>query len=92
MGWTGCKKPAIIAGGVLLGTLVYALHVQFNPKMGNVWLRRDDNNVVRFRPKNLLDMMCAPFYKDYFWGASMLDLNYVVYAAVGAAVAAGVSV
>lgn len=69
--------------GILIGTIVYAIYIQFSPKLGNMWLRRDHENKIRFRPGNLFHMMIYPFKSIHFWRPSNLDLNYVLYAGLG---------
>jgi hypothetical protein len=58
-----------------LGTTVYALYLQFNPKIGNIWIRKDHENNNVLALNNLYNMMVIPFTNIYFWKPENLDLN-----------------
>lgn len=74
-------KPAIIGTGI--GTIVYALYVQFSPGMGNIWIRRGVDNKYVFAPNNLLNLIIEPFFNKDMWQLSTMDLNYFAYVAIG---------
>lgn len=61
--------------GVVGGTSLYALYVQYSPKIGNIWLRPDSNGDRVFVLSNLCNMMKEPLHSITFWKLSNLDLN-----------------
>ena len=67
-------EAAAVAG---ISTGLFALYVQFSPKMGNIWIRKDDEGKDVFVPKNLLNLMVEPFFNKQFWNAKNLDMNWV---------------
>ena len=58
-------KEALAVGGI--STALYALYVQYNPKIGNIWIRKDDEGNEVFVPKNLLKLMGRPLHDTDFW-------------------------
>jgi hypothetical protein len=68
------KEAAAVAG---VSTALFALYVQFSPKMGNIWIRKDDEGNDVFCPKNLLNLMVEPFFNKQFWNVKNLDMNWL---------------
>ena len=58
-----------------IGSFMYAGYVQFNPKLGNIWLRPDDKGNTAFTPNNLINLMYEPATNKFFWKKDNLDLN-----------------
>ncbi len=59
--------------------IIYSLYVQFSPTMGNIWLRTNAENEQEFCPMSLIELICSPFYRPYFWHYSLLPINFWVY-------------
>jgi hypothetical protein len=68
------KEAAAVAG---VSTVLFALYVQFSPKMGNIWIRKNDEGEDVFVPKNLLNLMVEPFTNKQFWHPRNLDMNWL---------------
>jgi len=64
-------------------TALFALYVQFSPKMGNIWIRKDDEGKDVFVPKNLLNLMIEPFFNKNLWHPRNLDMNWLFITASG---------
>ena len=75
------STEAIAVAGVSTG--LFALYVQFSPKMGNIWIRKDDEGKDVFCPKNLLNLMVEPFFNKQFWNVKNLDMNWLFLTASG---------
>jgi hypothetical protein len=58
-----------------IGSIMYAGYVQFNPKIGNIWIRPDSNGIKIFTPNNLVNLMYEPAKNEFFWKRENLDLN-----------------
>lgn len=67
---------SIISSSVV-GTLLYALYVQYGPGLGGIWIRPDSLGNPVFVPHNLLTLMIEPFKNKAFWYPKNLDLNYM---------------
>ena len=68
-------KEALAVGRI--STALYALYVQYNPKIGNIWIRKDDEGENVFVPKNFLKLMGRPLHDTDFWRPENLDMNWV---------------
>ena len=62
-----------------LSSSLYALYVQFNPKIGNVWIRKDSNNEDVIVLENLINMMKQPLCNKDFWKLRTLDMNFIAW-------------
>ena len=62
-----------------LSSGLYALYVQFSPKIGNVWIRKDSNNEDVIVLDNLLNMMKQPLCNKDFWKLKTLDMNFLAW-------------
>jgi len=69
------STEAIAIAGASTG--LFALYVQFSPKMGNIWIRKDDEGNNVFAPKNLLNLIVEPFFNKNFWHPRNLDMNWL---------------
>ena len=65
--------------GFLISSILYTLYVQFDDKMGNIWLRRDSDNNLVFVPYNLLSLIIAPLNKSQLWNPKMWDINFFTF-------------
>ena len=65
----------LIIKSIGIGSILYSGYVQFNPNIGNIWIRPDDNGNKMFTPINLFRLMREPVNNPYFWQYKNLDLN-----------------
>ena len=74
MEFISLKEAAAIAG---VSTTLFALYVQYNPKMGNIWIRKNDEGEELFVPRNFLNLIVEPFKNISFWHPGSWDINWV---------------
>ena len=71
------EKKSLLAGS-LVYLIIFMLYLELNPRITNVWLRKDSNNIYRFSLKGLFLILKKPFEYVIFWKPSFWDLNYYV--------------
>lgn len=69
--------------GSCLGLVSYSFYVQFSPKIGNIWYRKDSTGNKVFVFRNLKNMMEEPLKSVTFWKRENLDLNVFTWVGVG---------
>ena len=74
------------------GSVCYALYVQYNPKIGNVWIRPNSNGERQYAFRNLYNLIKEPLKSTDFWKIQNLDLNYFVFTSILWGVIKGVRV
>ena len=62
----------------ILSFTLWLLYLQFDTKIGNVWLRPDHNNNLVFCYKSIINMLKYPFQNFNLWKPKYWDLNYYV--------------
>jgi len=62
----------------LISTTLYALWLEYHPKMGNVIFRKDSTGTKRFMYKSLIQFIKLSFSQLYMW-THLIDLNYIVF-------------
>lgn len=77
----------IFALGALVGTCLYAYHVETGEGMGKVLIRPDSNGNLHFSLDGLYSLMKLPFYNINMWKPSNLDMNYVFFVTVSGSIA-----
>lgn len=66
----------------LISSFIFAIYVQFSPKMGNIWLRPDHNGTLCFVPTNLFKLQIYPLKSLNIWKPTLMDINYFIYFAI----------
>lgn len=71
---------------LIVTIIIWMLNLQFNPSLGHIWIRPDENGKKIFAWRNLIQMLIEPFrnlylyYKDIphvsFWNPRMWDINF----------------
>lgn len=74
MEFISLKEAAAVAG---VSTTLFALYVQYNPEMGNIWIRKNDEGEEVFVPRNFLNLIVEPFKNIRFWHPRSWDINWV---------------
>ncbi len=64
-----------IAEGITIGIILFAIYLEVNPKLGNIWLRKDEHNVRQFSPYGFLEYFKQPFKNKFLWFPQNWDLN-----------------
>ena len=71
-------SPTKLILGYLVYLAIFSIYLEVSPKLKNIWIRRDSNNVIHFRPAGILLMLLKPFTNIFFWYPSLWDINYYV--------------
>lgn len=69
----------VLYTSLLVSSILWLLNLQFNPKIGNVWIRPDDTGKKVFCPMSIISLLIAPFQNLYFWFPSNWDLNFYTF-------------
>jgi hypothetical protein len=63
----------------IYATIIFAIYVEVNPKLGNIWYRIDMNGDKQIYIINLFRLMFAPIYYIFYWYIYMWDINFFIY-------------
>jgi hypothetical protein len=63
--------------GVTIGTLVFALYVEFSSGMGNILIRPNDLGDNVFSLGGFINLMKEPLKNTAMWRPENLDINYI---------------
>ena len=58
--------------------IFFALYLELNPSITNIWYRYSDDGLRHFYPLNLFSFIIEPFYKIELWYPSYWDLNFFI--------------
>jgi hypothetical protein len=58
---------------------LWLLNLQFNPKIGNVWIRPDETGERVFCYKSIINVLKEPFINWYFWKPCNWDINFYTF-------------
>lgn len=64
---------------ITTGSIAYALYVQFNPKIGNIWIRRDSSGNRSINLYSLYNLMQECTRNKEMWKYKNLDINYLAF-------------
>ena len=62
---------------ILLYTLLFALYLELNPNLTNIWYRIGSDGVFRIYPSNFFNFICKPLTTRELWHLELLDCNYL---------------
>ncbi len=62
----------------ILYLIFFALYLELNPKMTNVWYRIGSDGNRHVQLWNLIDFIIKPFQKKEFWYPTFWDLNFFI--------------
>jgi hypothetical protein len=62
---------------ILLYTFLFALYLELNPQITNIWYRIGDDGEKHIQLTNLIHYMIAPLTNKELWNISLLDCNYL---------------
>lgn len=79
---TGYNFTKYIAEGYIIGLIIFALYLELNPKIGNVWYRINENKLYQIRPQNLLEYFIKPFKDFTFWNPRYWDINPYMFSTI----------
>ena len=61
--------------GIVGLCLAWLAYLELSPTLGNIWLRRDAEGVLRFAPGGLKALLIAPWHTWELWWPSFWDIN-----------------
>ena len=65
---------------LLLGSFIYfiffLIYLETSPKLKNIWLRCNSENILKICPSGIRSMLSKPFSNIYFWYPRFWDINY----------------
>lgn len=61
---------------ILLYTLLFALYLELNPRLTNIWYRTGADGKKHIYPSNYVNFMFKPFTTRELWYLHLLDCNY----------------
>jgi hypothetical protein len=64
---------------IIISTIIFAIYVEINPKMTNIWYRLNSTGEKTIQLENLFHLMSGPFRYSFYWYPQYFDINYIVY-------------
>lgn len=61
--------------GAILGLIGFIIYLEASPKLGNIWLRKDKNNIKKLQISSLIEYFKKPFQNIILWYPNNWDLN-----------------
>ncbi len=58
---------------------LWAVNLELNPTITNVWLRPDINGELKFCPFNLVLLLIKPFQELWMWQPIFWDINFYTF-------------
>lgn len=62
-----------------ISTVIFALYVELNPRMTNIWYRINSEGIRTIQLGNLFELMAGPLKYDFYWYPQYFDINYFTY-------------
>jgi hypothetical protein len=62
---------------LLLYTILFALYLELNPGLTNIWYRIGSDGERHICPNNLFNFIIKPFTTKELWYFELLDCNYL---------------
>jgi hypothetical protein len=63
----------------IISFIIFALYVEFNPKITNILFVKSSNDYKIIEFKNLFNLMIGPFKYDFYWIPNYFDVNFIIY-------------
>jgi antibiotic biosynthesis monooxygenase (ABM) superfamily enzyme len=60
---------------IIFFIVIYLLNLEFNPSLGNIWIRPDEFGIKRIVLKNVLNFFVLPLKNIEFWKPKFWDVN-----------------
>jgi len=64
---------------ILISTIIFAIYVEINPSMTNIWYRITADGSKTIQMENLFKLMSGPLIYDFYWYPRYFDINYFIY-------------
>ena len=62
----------------ILYFIIFALYLELNPSLGNIWYRIGEDGIRHIQLVNLLYFIIEPLKNRFLWNLEFLDLNFFV--------------
>ena len=62
----------------ILYFIIFALYLELNPSLGNIWYRIGEDGMRHIQLVNLLYFIIEPLKNRFLWNLEFLDLNFFV--------------
>ena len=63
----------------IISIVFFAIYVEINPSMTNIWYRVNSNGVKTIQLDNLLYLMSGPLRYIFYWFPNYWDINYFIH-------------
>ena len=63
----------------IISLIIFAIYVEINPKLTNIWLRFNSSGNKVISLGGLFELIKAPLFNNYYWQFQFLDINYFIY-------------
>jgi hypothetical protein len=63
----------------IISIIIFAIYVELNPKMTNIWYRVNSEGIKTIQLDNLLQLISGPFRYIFYWFPNYWDINYIIY-------------
>lgn len=63
----------------LISLVIFAIYVEINPKLTNIWFRYNSSGIKVISLGGLFELIKAPLFNNYYWQIQFLDINYYIY-------------
>ena len=63
----------------IISTIIFAIYVEINPKMTNIWYRINSDGIKTIQLQNLIELMLGPLKYSFYWLPKYYDINYFIY-------------
>tara|TARA_Y100001954_G_C15741095_1_gene568414 strand:+ start:849 stop:1067 length:219 start_codon:yes stop_codon:yes gene_type:complete len=57
---------------------MFLIYLEISPKLTNIWLRKDSENITRFHLHGIIAMLLKPLTDAIFWNPFFWDINYYI--------------
>ncbi len=63
----------------IISTFIFAIYVELNPKMTNIWYRINSEGNKTIQLENLFELMLGPLKYSFYWLPNYFDINYFIH-------------
>jgi len=70
------NKTLII--GYFIYFIIFLIYLELSPKLKNIWIRCNSDNILKICPSGIISMLKKPFTDVFFWYPQFWDINYYV--------------
>ena len=63
----------------IISFVIFAIYVEVNPKMINIWYRVNSEGIKTIQLDNLLELISGPLRYIFYWFPNYWDINYFIY-------------